>query len=511
MSEKLAICAIFKNESPFMREWITYHMLLGVDHFFLYDNESEDRGGSELGTLKDRVTITKWHLRPGQEKAYQHFVDQRHSQFEWVAFIDLDEFLYPVDGNSLPESLARYHEYSLVLLNWQMFGPNGDSGVHETRPSGLVIENYTRRLPWNREPAGEEGPFGGGGIHWYPKCIARLRDITGFEGAPHSLKTSGMTCNALLQPPITQGTRRGYPPACSEVLYINHYYTRSREDWNNKLASRAGIARSGWHPPDSRFEEFVNDANIEDRSITRFAPAVQELLGASDKKVIASDHSFHAVQTMMQSDSEQLETMDETAILRLRLEGLQQEWDREFGKKVAAIERLEEECAALKTELTQTVFERDAAAAEATKWSEAALAITADHSPLMIRHHGGRHRWWGNIIRRLIGNRHKRPSPVILADRSYAAGRWELAARYYRDALDLEPTEPTIWFKCGHALQAAGRTSAAEVAWSKAFEHSCALPSLKNAQLGTPPINAASGVYAKTTRAVNDVYHPTES
>src|SRR3984957_13412863 len=39
---QLSICAIFKDEACFLKEWIEYHRLVGVDHFYLYNNESSD-------------------------------------------------------------------------------------------------------------------------------------------------------------------------------------------------------------------------------------------------------------------------------------------------------------------------------------------------------------------------------------------------------------------------------------------------------------------------------------
>src|SRR5947209_4668609 len=38
----LAICAIFKDEAPYLAEWVTFHRLMGVDRFYLYDNRSTD-------------------------------------------------------------------------------------------------------------------------------------------------------------------------------------------------------------------------------------------------------------------------------------------------------------------------------------------------------------------------------------------------------------------------------------------------------------------------------------
>ena len=34
----LSVCSIFKNE-PDIREWIEFHKMLGVERFYLFDNE----------------------------------------------------------------------------------------------------------------------------------------------------------------------------------------------------------------------------------------------------------------------------------------------------------------------------------------------------------------------------------------------------------------------------------------------------------------------------------------
>ena len=38
----LAVVAILKNEGHYLKEWLDYHLLAGVDHFYLYDNDSSD-------------------------------------------------------------------------------------------------------------------------------------------------------------------------------------------------------------------------------------------------------------------------------------------------------------------------------------------------------------------------------------------------------------------------------------------------------------------------------------
>ena len=42
MTYHLAIAAIFKNETPYLEEWLEYHLLVGFDHFYLYDNDGSN-------------------------------------------------------------------------------------------------------------------------------------------------------------------------------------------------------------------------------------------------------------------------------------------------------------------------------------------------------------------------------------------------------------------------------------------------------------------------------------
>jgi len=38
MKYRISLCLIFKNEAPFLKEWLDYHLSIGIDHFYLYNN-----------------------------------------------------------------------------------------------------------------------------------------------------------------------------------------------------------------------------------------------------------------------------------------------------------------------------------------------------------------------------------------------------------------------------------------------------------------------------------------
>ena len=69
---------------------------------------------------------------------------------------------------------------------------------------------------------------------------------------------------------------------------------------------------------------------------------------------------------------------------------------------------------------------------------------------------------------------------ITLGDRARDAGEWQLAAAYYRKALNRNPQNPLICVQYGHALKESGYLSEAEAAYRMAVAHN---PRLADAQL----------------------------
>lgn len=260
--DTIGICAIFKNEAPFLLEWIAFHAALGVDRFVLYDNGSEDGGADRIrkSELGRRVTLIDWPDRPGQMSAYRDFVAHHASGFAWVGFIDLDEFIHPLEGNSLRHLLAqpRYERFSAVLLNWAMFGPSG----HERRPEGLVVDSYFQRLPIDDE----------GNRH--VKTLVRSTHLLGVGPTPHVFPTTGPSCNAAGEETPSHAIQES---VCHRAIVLNHYYTRSREDWDTKLrrgrADAPDESAARYHR--GMFDMLAEKSTVEDRRITRFVPRLR--------------------------------------------------------------------------------------------------------------------------------------------------------------------------------------------------------------------------------------------
>jgi len=252
--ERLAICAIFRNEGLYLLEWIRHHLRVGFDHFILYDNESTDDGVARIAAsdVASHVEVIHWPERPGQQGAYRHFIANHANRFDWAAFIDLDEFIVPLETESVRDLLIRYEGFSAILLNWLVFGPSG----HERRPEGGVIGNYTLRVPeeWD--------------VNRHVKTLARTSELLDLGTNVHVFQLRRGACNALSRPVPNMALQ--YQP-CFQRLVINHYYTRSRQDWEEKGTRGSADIPDTPQPryPDSVFEQLAHAATIPDERIQR--------------------------------------------------------------------------------------------------------------------------------------------------------------------------------------------------------------------------------------------------
>ena len=140
----LSVCAEAKNEASYFQEWIEYHRLIGVEKFYIYDNESTDNTRKVLEPYIKKG-IVEYYFTPGrgrQRAVYRDCVKRHRYNTKWLAFIDIDEFFVPIEPQTLPEFLAKLPgNVSQMTVRWLAFGSSG----HKARPAGLVIENFQHR------------------------------------------------------------------------------------------------------------------------------------------------------------------------------------------------------------------------------------------------------------------------------------------------------------------------------------------------------------------------------
>lgn len=212
----LALCAIFQNQARFMKEWIEFHKLVGVQHFYLYNNFSTDNYLEILKSYLDKgeVELNDWEIPrirgitdcKFQCSAYNDALRKAWGIVKWVAFLDLDEYLFPMQEDNLLNFLKDYEEYGGVAINWVMYGTSNIECIPENE---LIIEHLTMCNPNHS-------------LSTLIKSIVRPERVVRFVRSPHFPKYkhgySQVTPNKI---PF-RGAMSPY--SATDKLRLNHYW-----------------------------------------------------------------------------------------------------------------------------------------------------------------------------------------------------------------------------------------------------------------------------------------------
>lgn len=221
---------IAKNEDRYIREWLEFHRLVGISHFYIYDNDSEASFKKILEPYIAQGIVT-YIAYPGalmQMNAYNDALRRFKCDTKYMAFIDADEFLVPVDKESVPEAvdyiIDRYNnrEFKVdwnpggIAVNWRWYGGAG----HQKMADGLLIENYIYRAEDEYDQ------------NAHIKTICNPRVATGFEGQPHACSYQKGYFNISEKGSYVPGSFF-YDSACDH-LRINHYHMKSEQEFIEK-------------------------------------------------------------------------------------------------------------------------------------------------------------------------------------------------------------------------------------------------------------------------------------
>jgi len=260
----LSICAIFYNEATYIREWVEFHRIVGVERFFLYDHKSTDDWRDVLSDHIEsgEVIVHDWPVDPGQVEAYEDCIGRHGADSRWIAFIDIDEFLFSPTGEPVPDVLRDYEEFPAVGVNWRIFGSSG----HRRRPEGLVTESY---LHFSRNPRSRRTI----------KSIADPSRVARAVTGHYFEYRDGAPAVDELKRPITGPDFAFTESMAMDRLRLNHYAIKSEEEFARKLARvRADTGVVDRDPLKAKF------GDVRDEAILMYAPRLRAAMGAKASK-----------------------------------------------------------------------------------------------------------------------------------------------------------------------------------------------------------------------------------
>ncbi len=262
---KLAFVAIIKNEVPYIREWILFHKMVGVDKFYIYDNDSIDNLYDEIKDFID-AGLVEYIKFPGmalQNLAYTIAAHKYKRECKYMGFIDCDEFVHPVNCDNLCDILDQTIGENIggIAINWRMYGSN-----HlYNKPDGLVIENYVLRAKDDFEP------------NKHIKTICNPRTIFLFKNPHYPIYKKGYYSVSengdKVEGPFNVG-------GTVNRMRINHYFTKSKEEYIKKM--NRGKADS--FEKRNIIEFYEHDRNdVYDFNLAKYVDPIKEELEKNKK------------------------------------------------------------------------------------------------------------------------------------------------------------------------------------------------------------------------------------
>ena len=218
---KVCICTYGKNENRYIREFIQHYEKYDVDKIYLYDN-NDIKGEKFEDVIQDYidkgfVEIFNWRGKTrGIYKIMNLCYQRAYKKYDWLIFYELDEFIHLNNYTSIKTFLneQKFKTCQIIYLNL----------VCHTDNNLLYYENKSlaERFPIFAKYKFEVKSIIRGHLKKYIK-INRLhlstKRLVNCNGFGHK--------NKIRQAIATEPDVKLY--------YIDHYYSKSTEEFINKL------------------------------------------------------------------------------------------------------------------------------------------------------------------------------------------------------------------------------------------------------------------------------------
>lgn len=231
-SEQIAVCAMGRMENRYAVEFVRHYKRLGFDKVFIYDNNrpNEERFEDVLDDfIKDGfVEVTPWpHYGATHDAALNDCYAKHGKEYQWIAFVDFDEFLALPKGKNIRKVMKDYEYADAVLVNWKV-AKDGNLVTDDGRDCAKRFKSYI---------ADDLKRTDGNLINHHVKTILRggIRDLA-FKWQPHvPAYPKNLLCVNV------KGERVDQYPLCEPTdspIRFRHYMTRTIEEYVTRKSVR---------------------------------------------------------------------------------------------------------------------------------------------------------------------------------------------------------------------------------------------------------------------------------
>lgn len=235
------ILTLVKNEQDYLDEWIKYHLDLGIDHIFIFE-DTDSKSHKDITDKYEQVTLKGvlgvFEDEDEKNKAIRYKetreVNPQHIylktclryikktyDYDWCFVIDVDEFITLENPSDLlKDVISLYDDFDAFLLQWKCYGANGLVKKPDYNKTS-VIDTFTKLAEGQIEDKDDAR---------IKTCynLQKYKDEYFFN--QHKPSLSAHFCK-------TDFNSYLYRP-CYDKIYIRHYITKSWEEYVWKRFSR---------------------------------------------------------------------------------------------------------------------------------------------------------------------------------------------------------------------------------------------------------------------------------
>jgi hypothetical protein len=223
---KILLCAIAKIENKYILEFINHYRNMNFNKIIIYDN-NEINGENFFEILKDFIKINFVNIinfrgfKKPQKKAYNHCYNYNKYNYDWIAFYDIDEYLFLLNHTYINDFLSstNFRNCQSIIINWKYYGDN-DKIYYEPKP---LKERFTKPIKITRKILRKKYIYSGA------KTIVRGGLDLIWGHFPHYLKNT-VNCR-----PNGNILKNYFSPPDYSNAFIKHYTTKSTEEYVERL------------------------------------------------------------------------------------------------------------------------------------------------------------------------------------------------------------------------------------------------------------------------------------
>lgn len=132
MNVRIAIVLIVKNEVSEILSWLAWHFSLGCTTVFAFDDSSTDGTLEVLQAAAKHYDVQVSSLAESddffvvrQQACYEQVLRSEADNYDWIGFLDADEYVYLENCDTLAELLGQRTDADAVGFSWCNYGSSG--------------------------------------------------------------------------------------------------------------------------------------------------------------------------------------------------------------------------------------------------------------------------------------------------------------------------------------------------------------------------------------------------